>query len=224
MHCPKLSEWEGQTFKQITVCKQGSEVKAWQCGVVKPSSCCRWTHRMQLGAKIEEQLGMNAVLEPRGKDTEPSLPWVWVYHALSLGECNLYPVYRSPLSTSHQSWHPVSIAFRNRMWDTRDAVHVLFTIVIPAYRKAHLDAVPGFQWRSWVFSLSFWTELIRKACDFAQGYSVSSWGQSQHDGKRLMALHWTFSLRIRFSPRCRLSGTSTNALPPATGNSCIPVG
>lgn len=78
------------------------------------------------------------------KDMEPSLPWLWTYHALSLGECNLNPSYTFPLPTSHWSWHPMQTAFRNRVWDTRDAVHVLFIIVIPVYRKAYLDAVPGF--------------------------------------------------------------------------------
>lgn len=206
------------------------ELKASQCWVVKPSSCCRWTHWMQLGAKTEEQLGTNAVLEPGVKDTEPPLPWVWIYHAFSLGECNLHPDYTSPLSTSHQSWHPMSTAFRNRMWDTRDAVPVLFITVIPVYRKAHLDAVPGFQWRSWVFG--FFTQLLnwvdkesmwfcpRVLHEFLES-TTTQWQEAAGSPLYLFSKDWISSL---FSPQCQLSRSSTNTLPTATGNSCISVG
>lgn len=79
------------------------------------------------------------------KDVEPPLPWLWTYHAFSLREGNLNLSYTFPLPASHQSWHPMQTAFRNRVWDTRDAVHVVFIIVNPIYRKAHLEAVHRFQ-------------------------------------------------------------------------------
>lgn len=71
--------------------------------------------------------------------------WVWIYHALSPGDCNRLCI--SPL-TSHWIWHPMSTAFRNRMQDTRNSVYVLLFITIPDYRKPHVDAVPEFQLRS----------------------------------------------------------------------------
>lgn len=67
-------------------------------------------------------------------------------------ECNLNPSYIFPLPTSHQNWHPMQTAFRNRGWDTRDAACVLlFITVIPVCRKAYLDAVCGFQRMPWVW-------------------------------------------------------------------------
>lgn len=124
--------------------------KASECWVLKASSCCSWKHWTWPGAKREEQQGTNVVLQSRWK--------TWSIPALTLnlpcflpGECNLNPSYTFPPPTSHQSWHPMQTAFRNRVWDTREAVRVLFIIVIPGYRKAYLGAVHAFQRTSWVW-------------------------------------------------------------------------
>lgn len=154
---------------------------------------------------------MNDVLKPRMKGTELSLPWVWIHHALSPGACNRLCI--SPL-TSHWSWHPMSTTFRNRMLDTRNSVYVLLFITIPDYKKTRMDAVPEFQLRSWgkmghvflFFFTQFWSGLVWQVSDFAQGCSVSSWIQPQHNGRRLLALHCAFFLRTGFlspfSPQC----------------------
>lgn len=155
-------------------------MKASQCWAVRPSSCCSWAQQLQVAAKAGEQLGMNTVLQPRVKGTEP---WVWIHLSASPGT-EIYYVF--PLLTSHWSWHPMSTAFRNRMRDTRRSVYVLFMITKSVYRKPHMDAVSEFQWRSWAsfwfffFPLRFWTGLIRQVCDFAQRYTVSSWVHPQH--------------------------------------------
>lgn len=150
LHCPQL--WMQRADLQTNNCLQAElrGVRALQCWVLKPSSCHSWTQldvtRSKRGAGGHKCCpGVNV------KDMEPSLSWLWTYHAFSLGECNLNFSYTFLLPTSHQSWHPMQTAFRNRVWDTRDAVHVLFILVIPVYRKAYLDAVNGFQRMSQVW-------------------------------------------------------------------------
>lgn len=132
------------------------------------------------------------------------LPGIGIYYLFSL-------------LTSHWSWHSMSTAFRNRMWDTRRSVYVLFMITKSVYRKPHMDAVSEFQWRPWVwfcffFPLRFWTGSIRQACDFAQRCTVSFWVQSQHISWALLVLHHVLSLRIGYH-LCSL--LSTSCLEPA---------
>lgn len=137
-------------------------MKASQCWAVRPSSCCSWAQQLQVAAKAGEQLGMNTVLQPRVKGTEP---WVWIHLSASPGT-EIYYVF--PLLTSHWSWHPMSTAFRNRMRDTRRSVYVLFMITKSVYRKPHMDAVSEFQWRSWAsFCFFFFSTQILNGVDKA---------------------------------------------------------
>lgn len=175
------------------------EVKASQRWVLKPSFCCRWTHGMQWAAKTEEQLDMIAVLEPREKNTELSLPWVWIYHVFSRGKCNLHTNYRFPLSTSHQTWHKMSPAFRNRLWDTREVVHVLFIIVIPVSSGCSLwisMKVLGFlgfftPFLNWVDKESVW--LCPRVLREFLGSTTTWWQETAGSPLYLFSKDWVSS-------------------------------
>lgn len=170
-------------------------LKASQCWGLTPSSFHSWTHWMQPGAK--ERYGAIPAL---ALNPPCCLP----------GGCDLHPSYTYPLPTSHQSWHPMQTAFRNRVWDTTDAAHVWFIIVIPVYRKAYLDAVHGFQRILWVcgFLLHFWTGLIRSVwlCPRMLHKFLGSTGPPLH----VFSKDWVSSLLS--PPQWQMFGTSTNTL------------
>lgn len=130
LHCPQL--WmQRADFQTKTVCKQSSGAE----GITV----------LRAEAQLLPQLDTLDITRSQEGERYGAIPAL----ALNLPcflpvGCNLHPSHTFPLPTSHQSWHLMQTAFRNRVWDTRDAAHVWFIIVIPVCRKAYVDAVHRF--------------------------------------------------------------------------------